>query len=907
MVAMFPCPRCAAPCEEGHRFCFACGGELADASKRASEDPLIGAILPGGYRVTELVGVGGMGRVYCAEQVALGRTVAVKVVHPHLAHDEMAAGRFLNEARAASRLSHPNSVAIFDFGRTSDGHAYIVMEFLRGKDLSRVAHDEGPLPVRRVVDVLRQTLAALQEAHALGIVHRDLKPENIVLEPLRSGSDFVKVVDFGLAKILEGDAPESGVGRALTRPGIVCGTPEYMSPEHARGDPLDGRSDLYALGIVLFELLTGRLPFSSDSPTKTLLMHLTDAAPDPREAAPDRAITQPFAEVVLRALAKGRDDRFQDAQAFSEALEQALVESEGRPRVSQSSPSTAVRCRSCGVVNALGQKFCGECGSAIASVPPGAGASARPVPPSARASAPGPLGSAPTLARETAVRGRVGGLPLTGREDALEWLDARRHEASAMLASAHLVGEAGAGKSRMVDEFATRCGARSDLVVSVGPDPSWTKVSDSTVRAAIRGLTGVPVGPFDAGALKDIRPDARKGLDWLFGAGGGPAPPPNERRRAVAEALRWALQQAGERSESGVVLLTVDDLDFVDGTSRNAFLDVLADPPVAPVLVVVTYAPGRKPAGDPLPGEAFTLAPLPAASFAALLPGQLRVGAPSLSPLHVEQLVAWARETVEPPPDSLADLIVRRTQRLTADARQTLQALAVWGDDARAENLGNMLPKTVDLGAALDALDRARLVAIEDRAIRIVHPLVRRVVSSSTPAGLKRELYARAAELRPDAPLETRAKQAMHGGGAFEALSLLDAVSARRAAFGDLAGAVSALRHALDLARRELHRGEIDDPVSAVLLFARKLAEALCAARQWSDADGVLREALGLAPPSSDHRAHLLGVLAQVASSRSHPREARQYMDEALQVARQSNSRTLLPILERLDKSIAVA
>src|SRR5579871_190854 len=235
---MFPCPRCAQPCQEGHRFCFACGAELADAAK-SPEDPLIGATLPGGYRVSSLLGVGGMGRVYCAEQVTLGRTVAVKVVHPHLATDEMTAARFLNEARAASRLSHPNSVAIFDFGRTSDGQPYIVMEYLRGRDLARVAETEGPLPARRVVDILRQTLSALEEAHALGIVHRDLKPDNIVLEPLRSGMDFVKVVDFGLAKMLEESGPvSSGRGNALTKAGLVCGTPEYMSPEQCRGDPL---------------------------------------------------------------------------------------------------------------------------------------------------------------------------------------------------------------------------------------------------------------------------------------------------------------------------------------------------------------------------------------------------------------------------------------------------------------------------------------------------------------------------------------------------------------------------------------------------------------------------------------------------------------------------------------------
>ncbi len=326
---MVACPHCAAPCSESHAFCFACGAELERESARA-EDLLIGRTLPGGYRVTHLVGVGGMGRVYCAEQVALGRTVAVKVVHPHLADDEVAAARFLNEARAASRLSHPNCVAIFDFGRTEEGQPYIVMEYVRGRDLGRIADTEGPLPLRRIVDVMRQTLAALEEAHAIGIVHRDLKPDNIVLEPLRSGLDFVKVVDFGLAKILGGETPSFGAGGALTRPGLVCGTPEYMSPEQGRGDPLDGRADIYSLGVVLFELLAGRVPFAAETATRTLLLHLEEPAPDPRDIAPDRSIPAAFAELTRRALAKSPGGRFQSAPAFSEALLHALVSVEGR-------------------------------------------------------------------------------------------------------------------------------------------------------------------------------------------------------------------------------------------------------------------------------------------------------------------------------------------------------------------------------------------------------------------------------------------------------------------------------------------------------------------------------------------------------------------------------------------------
>src|SRR5271165_2553473 len=151
---MLLCPRCSAPCAEPHAFCFSCGDALSHAEQKMKEDPLLNRMLPGGYRVTHLVGVGGMGRVYCAEQVALGRTVAVKVVHPHLADDELAAARFLVEARTASRLSHPNTVAIFDFGRTEQGQPYIVMEYVRGRDLGRIAADEGPLPLPRVVDIL---------------------------------------------------------------------------------------------------------------------------------------------------------------------------------------------------------------------------------------------------------------------------------------------------------------------------------------------------------------------------------------------------------------------------------------------------------------------------------------------------------------------------------------------------------------------------------------------------------------------------------------------------------------------------------------------------------------------------------------------------------------------------------
>src|SRR5580693_9499602 len=315
---MRTCPQCAGPCEDIHKFCPSCGFPVGKVAVNP-DDPLIGRTLPGGYLMLELVGIGGMGRVYRAEQTALGRTVAVKIIHPHLVGEENAAARFITESRAASRLNHPNSVGIIDFGKSPDGQMYLVMEFLRGRDLARVTYEDGPLPFRRIVDVLRQTLAALAEAHSADIIHRDLKPENIILEPVRSGGDFVKVVDFGLAKMrVETQQP------SITSPGIVCGTPEYMSPEQARGDPLDPRSDLYSVGVILYQLITGRLPFEADSPTQVVLSHLTEMPKDPQDVAPERQIPKPLVDVALKALAKDPKDRFQDADGFAAELARAL-------------------------------------------------------------------------------------------------------------------------------------------------------------------------------------------------------------------------------------------------------------------------------------------------------------------------------------------------------------------------------------------------------------------------------------------------------------------------------------------------------------------------------------------------------------------------------------------------------
>jgi serine/threonine-protein kinase len=278
-------------------------------------DEYVGRTIAQKYRVEALIGEGGMGKVYRAHQVALDKMVVLKVLRHSLLSDERTVARFKREAKAASRLNHPNSISILDFGQTEDGALYIAMEFVPGQDLHTVLSKDGPLAESRIVRLVSQVLSALSDAHRAGVIHRDLKPENIMVEQRRNEADFVKVLDFGIAKIQDGDD-----GPALTRTGFVCGTPEYMSPEQARGGTLDHRSDLYAVGVILYQLVTGRLPFESDSAVGYATKHLTEEPIPPSRRRPELRISQPLERLIMRALSKDPDDRPEDAEVFKDEL-----------------------------------------------------------------------------------------------------------------------------------------------------------------------------------------------------------------------------------------------------------------------------------------------------------------------------------------------------------------------------------------------------------------------------------------------------------------------------------------------------------------------------------------------------------------------------------------------------------
>ena len=342
------CQNCGTQNEEGVSFCRACGTEMPKTAPLSSDSPrsgadqtakepasgttqvaiigdLVGQTLDAKYHIIAKLGSGGMGSVYKARRIHIGDSVAIKVLHPELVGDQQAIERFRREAQAAARLKHPNAVGVHDFAVSGGGLAYIVMELVEGKSLGAIIKKQGPLDPSFVAEILSKVCSALDEAHRQRIVHRDLKPDNILVSRVRGGVE-VKVLDFGIAKLRD-LSPEVNT---LTEKGMLVGTPLYMSPEQCMGDEIDGRSDIYSLGVVLYEMLTGVLPFQSPIPTAVIVQHVTTTPPPLSEV--NSEITPGVEKAVMRALEKRKEERPQTAgelaEEFASGMKRAAAEAE---------------------------------------------------------------------------------------------------------------------------------------------------------------------------------------------------------------------------------------------------------------------------------------------------------------------------------------------------------------------------------------------------------------------------------------------------------------------------------------------------------------------------------------------------------------------------------------------------
>ena len=325
---MITCPKCKTQYDGAERFCPKDGTRLGTGEVMVSKmpslspgsDPLINKIISGRYKVLSQIGEGGMGVVYEAEHIEIEKKVALKVLRDDFSKRPEVVARFRQEARSAGKIGNAHIVDVTDFGQLDNGGVYFVMEHLQGRGLNEVIRDEN-ITVERGVYIVLQIAKALKAAHKMGIVHRDLKPENVFLVENDEEKDFVKILDFGIAKISDRDSE----GQRLTKTGMIFGTPEYMSPEQAAGKTLDHRVDIYALGCIMFEMFTGRVPFDGETFMAVLTQHMFEPPPELEDINPEACVPQEVKAVIYKAMAKDKEDRYSDMIELSEDLERAML------------------------------------------------------------------------------------------------------------------------------------------------------------------------------------------------------------------------------------------------------------------------------------------------------------------------------------------------------------------------------------------------------------------------------------------------------------------------------------------------------------------------------------------------------------------------------------------------------
>jgi serine/threonine-protein kinase len=790
---------------------------------------LVGRVLGDKFKLTACIGIGGSGAVYKADQIALGRTVAVKLLNEEVSADPRMLKRFRDEAMSASRLNHPNCVSIIDYGQADDGLLYLAMEYVKGPTLTQLLVNENPLAVDRVVDITMQMLSGIEEAHLAGVVHADLKSDNIILDQRRAGLDVVKLVDFGIARLVTGAREQEDRS--------ISGTPEYMAPEVISGAPPSFASDIYAVGIILYELLAYKTPFFAGSTTEILANHLKALIPslaNKRDQVPKE-----LDAIVGKALAKHPADRFQSAHEMREALRRLGV----RAKVPASDT-----CTQCGTACTPNFKFCPECGAPRARV-------------SKAFDIPAPV---VTLAD-------VLPLPFTGRVEELHQLLAHMRSTPTggqpngdrqigML----VMGYEGAGRSALIRQAYAHLGQEGRVIYQVGPDPSGLAAPFYPIRSLLAAVLQLPPVSSEM-ELRDtvlalgLNERDVPGIAQLFGHPTSllELEPAVRRREMVWSALR-ALERAALVAP---VTIVCEDIDRFDHPSLEILRRATetTDLTLPPIVMTSTIAFGMQwPAQMPR----LEIGALEAADLGALVDHLEEVGVRGLPtvqtlfettrayPGHVEQVVRYLLEggRAEDTNTSLPDLIAARLSMLKQSTRDVLQAAAVLGIEPQLGLLRAMLP-TETLELALADAERAGLLGSDPSGeLTFTSRLVRDIVYDATPADVRRSLHAMAAHaveaLSPDiALLGHHHDLANH---AKDAVTLLRRAGDHAAEQLDDAGAGQFFQRALVAVRKAVLVGDDDGTAEAqFVLLSVKLADVLRTRGETALARGVLAEARG--------------------------------------------------------------
>lgn len=832
------CSRCGND-KDVLRFCPACGAEQTEL-RPFCDDPMIGALIADRYEVLELVKTGGMGRVYRAHQRSLDRVVAIKCIHPHLLTSPAVVARFLREARAMSRLSHPNVVSVFDFGRASPGKSeflFLAMELLSGPDLAALIRAGEQLALPRVASIMRQILAALAEGHHVGITHRDVKPDNIVLEPRRGGGDLVKVIDFGIA-----------TGREhITDEGLALGTPLYMSPELAMGEPASPAADLYASGVVLFELLTGRAPFRGATTEAVLAQHAMAVRPDPRMIAPDRGIPEALAQVCVRAIAIDPATRYPTAEALATAIVRA---------------ATATRWS--------------IADSSVLPEPPSSRDGEAPIATPARLPAYRPPTESLHRVEESPLVGRAGLLGL-----AAEALGDRR------VAAIALWGSPGTGRSRMLQEIGMVAIMQGVFVVeSVVDPPPLNEIGYGGLRRVIAALVGADVSDVEGLLSSGGDPEITATLRALW----TDDPVRSDRRRGwedAAAALRWAVGCARQRSGAQSVVLVIDDIDRIDAASSHVLDQVLGGERIRHFVVVTSSEQPPSWPSDRV--RALPLLGIPPSDAGRLL-GDASTFAgleDPVEPLYVEHLRRLRSQGMDAPPaPDLAGLVEQSILCLSPLEQRVLQSVALTGGGPLDE-LAAVLEVPEELGIALRPLCDAGFIEVHQGSIRATHAIYGRVALAIAPAAEITALHGRVAAVLAEAgaSAELRAHHAVRGPPGLGAFPLLEEAARLRALRGDHDGVIAACWEGIHAAETMAAAGDSSVAVDSRVAFKETLAVALLELRRYHEAAAALTRALELADAQDARRVRLLERLAVVAQHLRRPGEAERWRREARELA----------------------
>ncbi len=783
---------------------------------------LVGRVLGDKFKLTACIGIGGSGAVFKADQMALGRTVAVKILNEDLSADSRMIKRFRDEAMSASRLNHPNCVSIIDYGQSSDGLLYLSMEYVKGPTLTQLLVNENPLAVDRVIDITMQSLAGIEEAHLAGVIHADLKADNIILDQRRAGIDVVKIVDFGIARLVTGARDNEDRS--------ISGTPEYMAPEVISGAAPSFASDIYAVGIILYELLAYKTPFFAGSTTEILANHLKAIIPslsNRRESVPKE-----LDAIVARALAKHPAERF----ASAADMRTALCALQARTRA----PKTDT-CLGCGTSCPPSFKFCPECGA-----------------PRIRVSKTFEIPSAPAT--------NVLPLPFTGRRDELrtllEHMRANPAQTSGKSTGLLVTGFEGAGRSALLRHAYQELANDGRTIYQIGPDPSGLAAPFYPVRSLLAAVLQLPpvsseIELRDAVMQLGLNERDIPGIAQLFGHPTSllELEPPVRRREMV-----WSSMRALERAAlAGPVTVVCEDIDRFDHPSleilrRTTELNELTLPPI--IMTATTLFGSQWPSSVPrLEIGALETKDLEAivqhltdADVKRLPAVQQLFETTRAYPGHVEHVVRYLIEggKAEDTKISLPDLISARLSMLKKSTRDVVQAAAVLGIEPQLDLLRSMLPAD-ELEPAMADAERSGLLGHDPSGeLTFTSRLVRDIVYDATPADVRRSLHAQAATaveaLSPDIALLGHHHDL--AGHAKEAITLLRRAGDHASEQLDEVGAGQFFHRAMVAVRQAVLVGDDDGTAEAqFVLLSVKLADVLRTRGETALARGVLAEA----------------------------------------------------------------